>query len=126
MFASGFHPGGRDGPYATLKVNFVPPHPEYLAGARGCENREFKSQSGRGLSGLQVAQERGKLQIAHGRVMPAREPLALGQELIQVPAPARRVFAAAEPLGLSGVQDALDPTAEAGRCFRLLVPQRLE
>ena len=58
--------------------------------------------------------------------MAAREPLTLGQELIQVAAPARRVLSAAQPLRLGGIKHALDPPAKAGGGFRLLVPKRLQ
>ena len=68
----------------------------------------------------------GTLGIVHGRMMAAREPLALRQELIQVAAPPRRVLAAAQPLRLGGVKHALDPTAKAGGGFGLVVPKRLQ
>ena len=58
--------------------------------------------------------------------MAAREPLALWQELIQVAAPSRRIFAAAQPLRLGGIKHALDPAAKAGGGFGLVVPKRLQ
>jgi hypothetical protein len=58
--------------------------------------------------------------------MPTREPLALGQELVEMAAPPRRVLAAAQPLRLGGVKNALDPAAQAGSGFGLVVPQRLQ
>ena len=51
--------------------------------------------------------------------MPTREPLALGQELVEMAAPPRRVLAAAQPLRLGGVKNALDPAAQAGSGFGL-------
>ena len=56
----------------------------------------------------------------------ACEPLALGQELVQMATPARRVLAVAQPLRLGGIKYALDPAAKTGGGFRLLVPKRLE
>ena len=46
---------------------------------------------------------------------PCDELWALGQELIEMAAPARRVLAAAQPLRLGGVEHALDPPAQARR-----------
>jgi hypothetical protein len=57
---------------------------------------------------------------------PASEPLTLRQELVQVAAPACRVFSAAQSLRLGRIKDALYSAAKAGGGFQLLVPERLE
>src|ERR1700733_8907182 len=59
-------------------------------------------------------------------MVPAREPLTLWQELVQVAPPARRVLSAAQSSSLGCVKHALYPAAKPRGGFRLLVPQRLE
>src|SRR6516225_4119579 len=59
-------------------------------------------------------------------MMAAREPLALGQELIQVSTPPRRVLAASQPMGVGCVKDPLDAATKAGCGFWFGIPQRLE
>ena len=51
---------------------------------------------------------------------------ALRQELIEMSTPAGWILAAAQPLRLGGVKNALDPAAQAGSGFGLVVPQRLQ
>lgn len=46
-------------------------------------------------------------------MMPTRKPLALRQELVEMPTPTRRVLARAAALGLGGIQHILDPAAQA-------------
>src|SRR3546814_17158707 len=64
--------------------------------------------------------------IGERRMMAAREPLAFRQELVEVPAPARRVLARAMPLGLRRIENILDPAAQALGGFRRALPYALQ
>jgi hypothetical protein len=56
----------------------------------------------------QVAHEGGDIRVRHRCVMATRQPVALWQQLVKVPAPSRRVFAKTKTLGFRGVQHPLD------------------
>ena len=59
-------------------------------------------------------------------MMAAGELLAWREQRIQVTAPARRVLARAEPLGLRCVEHPFDPAAEPGGGLGYFLPDRLE
>src|SRR5579863_6498527 len=56
-----------------------------------------------------------------------RSNLAFGrQQLVQVPAPTRRVFAVAIVVSLRPIEYLFNATAQATRCLRLVVPNWLK
>ena len=59
-------------------------------------------------------------------MVPARKPLALGQELVEMPAPPCRVFTAALSPCLGGIEDILDPAAQPLRRLGCALPQTLK
>ncbi len=59
-------------------------------------------------------------------MMPALEPLALRQELVEMTAPLRWVFAGSVSLGLGSRKDVLNSASQAFCSFRHALPKRLE
>jgi hypothetical protein len=62
----------------------------------------------------------GDFGIREGRVMAARELLALAEQLREMTLPPSRVFACPVSRGARGVENCLDPAPEPGGRFRFL------
>src|SRR6476620_9359720 len=112
MLATGFHARGRDRPDSAVKIELLPPRAKHLARPCSREDRKFKRESGGCLPRLQIRHKGRQVVVAHCRVMAAREPLALWQELVQVPAPTCWILAAAQTLPLRSIKHAFDSTTE--------------
>jgi hypothetical protein len=90
-----------DGPDALREVDFVPGRLQYFAGPAGRQDRELQRPCDYSPTALQIGHERRHVVIWQGRMMTPGEPLALGQQLIEMTALARRVLAAAFSLVLA-------------------------
>ena len=121
MLAPGFHPVGRDGPDLGQHIDLAP------AGAQASPDRaavriaNSRARAATPACFRRAMQEVANLRPGQCRVVFDRRDLASGwQQVRQVAAPPRRVFAAAASPALCVVQDALDPAAHPRRCLGLV------
>lgn len=110
----GFHSLRRDGPQLRLEVHFIPCGASYLARARRRKDRKF-GRARRNAFGLrEFHHERRDLAPGQrGMILDWCDLVWIGEQVFQVPAPARRVIALPDPADCRPVEDALDPSAQA-------------
>ena len=113
MFAAGLHARGRDRPNLGIEIKFIPPRAKYLAGAARRQDQEFESQRRHGFPLSKLADEFRHVIEGHGRMMTARELLALWQDEGQVAAPGRRVLTGTPAVRFCEVKHRLDAPAQS-------------
>ena len=99
------HAAGRDRPHALLEIDLIPARTERLARSRRGEDDELESACARRCIGAQLRHQRADLAVGHRRMM--RDPTNLslgGEQLVEVAAPYRRIFALAVAAHLGPVQ----------------------
>jgi hypothetical protein len=125
---SGFHPCAGDRPHGLAEVELRPGGTAHFTASRRRQHSKLQSSCADAIDRCQLPHEGRR--VGHGdraMVSRARNPVRIAEDLVQVASPTRRVqsfFAVARLHGIA--QHLLDMTAEPGRRFRLVAPDRLQ
>ena len=114
MLKAGLHAVGRNGPDLLFGVDFSPTHSERFIGSRSRQDGKFERQRPEALLFAKAPNKGGNIVIGHCSVMSARLLVALGEELIEVAAPAGGILSGPVSGGAGGVQHLLKPSAKSG------------
>src|SRR5262245_28381762 len=127
MLAAALDTRGWDDPRASLKVKIVPAQANGLSAPRRGQDRELKRSRNCALLLAQARHEAPDLVVWQGGMMLHLPHLASrGNQIFDVPSPARRIFTAAVPSGLGPIQHSLDAAAHSVRRIGLLGPDWLK
>ena len=97
VLPTGFHAPGRNGPSLVQQVDLAPPRNYRLARSGGREDRKFERAGCNALLLAQRDQEARQLAVGQcGVVLDLAHLAARRQQLVEMAAPARRVFAGAD------------------------------
>jgi hypothetical protein len=120
------HPRPRHGPERGLGVDLGPARAPHLARAGGRQDQELERPRGQPRATAQLGHEGRRLGPWQRPVMPPREAVALGQQLGQMAAPARRVRPLAQVEDGRRIEHPLDPPAQSRGRLGQRQPDRLE
>src|SRR6516165_6792440 len=127
MLAPSLHALGRYGPHLRVEVHFIPIGMKHLGRAGGCQDAKFEGASGDTFPLTKLAHERRKLAVGHRRKMAHTARLASArQQLVEVPAPSRRVLTLAVASDGRPTQHALDARSHTRGRLLLAAPQGLD
>jgi hypothetical protein len=126
MLSSRLHPHSGNGPDGLVEIKLFPFRIEDFTGAGRRKDREFERHRAERLNLPDFRNEGRNVFERHRRVVATRKLRPLGQNMIEMAAPARRVLTAPPAAHLGVVQHAFDPASEARGCLRYLRPKRLQ
>ena len=117
VLAASFHPFGGTVHTFGLKVDFGPTQSKHFAGAGSRENAEFERERSQCVALAQACDESGDFLVVHRCMMATRQLERLRQQVIQMAAPACRVFALPKALRFGGVQNLFNAAAHSRGCL---------
>src|SRR5262245_7041570 len=109
MWTTAFCTRGGNVPQRTVRIDLAPHSAMHFTRSRGGQDRKLESARGDSIDRAQLLHERWHMLPRHCRQMFDAALSGCREQIFKMPAPTRRVIAAAIPCDRRPIQDRFDP-----------------